>query len=274
MKISNNRLAGESINFEQSPNHSGKFQKGYPDTIIMHYTAGASAESSIKTLCDKRTKASAHVVIGRDGSITQLVPFNQIAWHAGKSAYMDRVGFNKYSIGIEMDNAGVLTKSGDGYTSWFGRTYPEDQVIEAVHRNQKEPKFWHKYTEEQISTAFELCTDLVEKFNIKNIFGHEEIAPERKIDPGPAFPLDKLRERVLHRERADTEEADLEHIKNAGVVTASKLNIRSGPGTQSKTIADPLSKGTVVDIQQESNGWYQVNVQIRGWVSEDYIKKS
>ncbi len=272
MTIKEHLLEGEGVNFTESPNHGGLFDTSLPDTIIMHYTGGSSAKSSVNWLCNPKAKASAHLVIGRDGAITQLLPFNTIAWHAGKSEYRERIGFNKYSIGIEMDNAGRLTKGGEGYTSSFGRIYKEKEVVEAVRRNESTPAFWHQYTEEQITAAHDICLELVDTYEISSILGHEEIAPRRKTDPGPAFPLDKLRDRVLNRDRAEESAEEPLLVQNTGLVTASKLNIRSSPLFNAPTVAPPLIKGTMVDILQETNGWYEVNVQTRGWVKKEYIK--
>ena len=80
--------------------------------IVLHYTAGTSAESSALFLTRPDVSASAHVVIGREGEVFQLVPFNIEAWHAGKSWYAGRGGLNRYSIGIELDNLGKLRFSG------------------------------------------------------------------------------------------------------------------------------------------------------------------
>lgn len=273
MIIENNKLDRQSCEFVESPNNSGKFTESLPDTIVIHYTAGSSADSSVATLVNPRVKASAHLVIGRDGSATQLVPFDTIAWHAGKSAWADRAGLNKYSIGIELDNAGRLTKAGDQYTSWFGRTYPQEEVVRAVHRNEEQPSYWHRFTEDQITRTYEICSLLIEQYDIKTILGHEEISPGRKVDPGPAFPLDKLRDKLLHSDRRDeAEEEETTELSNPGVVTASLLNIRSGPTVSNQTISNPLQKGTVVNIIDESEDWYQVEVKLKGWVSKKYIK--
>lgn len=271
MKITNDKLDQESAEFERSPNNSGAFGESLPDTIVIHYTAGSSAESSVDTLTDPEVRASAHLVIGRDGSVTQLVPFNTIAWHAGESAWGDRTGLNKYSIGIELDNAGRLNKNGDTYTSWFGRTYPEEEVVHAVHRNEEEPDYWHRFTEAQITKAFNICRLLIDRYDIKSILGHEEISPGRKSDPGPAFPLDKLREKLLHTDRSDEQTDEADSLENPGVVTASLLNIRSGPSPNQQKIAKPLQKGTRVNIIDESDGWYQVEVNLKGWVAQSYI---
>ncbi len=274
MNIKNNQLDDATVKFTESPNHNGKFETGLPDTIIIHYTAGATAESAIKTLSNPEVKASAHVVLARDGTITQLVPFNTIAWHAGKSAYGDRVEFNKYAIGIEIVNAGKLVKSGNLYQAWFGKTYSEDDVVLAVHRNETTPTYWQQYTEEQITAVYNLCNDLIRKYHIKEILGHEEIAPGRKIDPGPAFSFDKMRDKLLHADRSDQETADTTSFKNPGIVTASSLNVRTGPSTQNPVISPKLSQNTIVDILDEQNGWFLVEVKVHGWVSKDFIRKS
>ncbi|UCD84800.1 MAG: N-acetylmuramoyl-L-alanine amidase [Deltaproteobacteria bacterium] len=272
MKIRDHYLDEDVVVRKETPNRSGPFGNGLPDTIIIHYTAGGSAESSVNTLCDPKTKASAHLVIGREGSIYQLVPFNLIAWHAGRSAHQGRVGFNKYAIGIELDNAGRLTKSGEEYVSWFGRAYPENEVVEAVHRNESEPSCWHRYTEEQIAISQDICADLIENYGITSILGHEEVSPGRKVDPGPAFPMDKLRELLLYRDRGAEVQEEPSPFPFKGVVTASKLNIRQSPRLKAGTVAAPLTKGTIVEILREENGWYEVDVKMRGWVKKEYIK--
>ncbi len=272
MKIRNHRLIGDDVTRKDSPNKGGQFAEGLPDTIVIHYTAGGSLDSSVNTLCDPNTKASAHLVVGRDGRIVQLVSFNTIAWHAGRSAYQGRVGLNKYSIGIEIDNAGRLNKSGDVYFSWFGRNYTADEVLEAVHRNETVPSYWHRYTEEQINVVQEICTLLTRVYPINTILGHEEISPSRKTDPGPAFPLDKLRERILQSDRSMDEAEEITIAGKTGIVTASRLNIRSDSSLSASTIAPPLYKGTKLKILEEREGWYKVDVQIEGWVKKEYVQ--
>src|SRR5882672_10600458 len=110
--ISNHRVGGTP--FKPSANHGRGFAAGFPDALIIHFTAGASAESSAAWLCNPQAKASAHVVVARDGSIIQLVPFDTVAWHAGASSYGGRSGYNQYSIGIETDYPGRLTRTQGG----------------------------------------------------------------------------------------------------------------------------------------------------------------
>lgn len=267
MKIIGDVLEGENIKFVKTPNTSGEFKKGDLDTIIMHYTAGPSAKSAVRTLTSPKVRASAHLVVERDGSITQLAPFNIITWHAGRSEYKGRTGFNQYSIGIEMVNAGPLTKSGNKYRAWYGTAYDQNEVIEAIHRNETQPRYWHVFTPEQIQTVNEICSLLISEYNIQYILGHEEIAPRRKTDPGPAFPLDRIRTKLLAGAR-DENKGEL--LPEKGRVIVNKLNIRERPKNGEK-IAKPLTKGTIVNLLEEKDGWYRVTTEIEGWVYGKYI---
>ena len=112
--IVNHRLMGGGvIHLECPKNRRGL---GEPDMIILHYTAGMDAISSAKFLVKPDVKASAHVVIGRDGQVIQMVPFNIEAWHAGKSSYGGRNELNHCSIGIERITWGSCDWKGE--SSW------------------------------------------------------------------------------------------------------------------------------------------------------------
>lgn len=275
MKILNHRLCddeNQAYPFVASPNYSrGKTLT--PDYIVIHYTAGSSAEASIRWLCNTKAKASAHVVIGRDGEITQLVNFNKVAWHAGRSAWDDKTNLNGYSIGIELDNAGILHQQGNSWATWFGRTMADDEVLVATHRNRSNEAGWHTYTEAQIEACRDLCSALVDKYPIKEILGHEDISPQRKTDPGPAFPLGNIQSMVMGR----AEDDENLPIKN----TTTVLNIRSGPGTHfAKLEEGPLPAETSVLVLDKVNNWHFVevlddvngNADIEGWVHGAYLR--
>jgi N-acetylmuramoyl-L-alanine amidase len=87
MKIINHRLHrddGTPYAFRASP-HTGPVIK--PRWLVMHYTASANASGAISWFEDPQSKVSAHIVIAKDGTITQCVPFNRRANHAGKSSW-------------------------------------------------------------------------------------------------------------------------------------------------------------------------------------------
>lgn len=180
-------------------------------------------------------------MVARDGAVTQLVPFDTVAWHAGKSSYGGRDGLNNYSIGIEIDNAGLLTKTEGGYQAWFGKDYPASEVIQAVHRNEKTLRYWHAYTAEQIEAVKNLCRLIMEHYPIKLILGHEEISPGRKVDLGPAFPLDKLRDKLLSAGR-DSDEPAEKALPETGIVSVDNLNIRTAPNASAQLAALPFKR--------------------------------
>lgn len=268
MEIKNHRLVG--VDFVDTPKNKVAFAQGLPDTLLIHYTEAGTPDSAIRTLSDPQIKASAHVVIARDGTVTQLVPFNIQAWHAGASQFGERTGYNQYSIGIELDNAGLLEKRGEKYYAWFGREYPAEEVMPAVHRNQSQLAYWHTYTDRQIEVCETLCRSLIQAYGIQYILGHEEVSPGRKIDPGPAFPLDKFRERLLAGDR-DQEGSEKGTMREA-IVTASKLNIREQASTSADLVAKPLEKGQKVKILAAKDGWYKVSTEVIGWVSGRYLE--
>ncbi len=239
------------------------------DTIIIHYTAGGSGRSSADWLSREEVAASAHLVIDRSGQVFQLLPFNKKSWHAGPSSLGERSNFNNFSIGIELDNAGILQKIGNRYQSSFSREYDESEVLKATHQNENNSKYWHKYTPAQIEACELICVLLISKYGLKYIYGHDEIAVGRKTDPGPAFAMDAFRNRLLNTDREDSE--DFEPFN--GFVSANSLNIRKGPGTQNPLVAMPLEQAQQVEVVGAHADWLEVKTTISGWVSAKYIQK-
>ena len=289
--IDDHILTGDNISFRLSPNTPGRFQSGSPDTIVIHFTAGSSLASSVNVLTNADSGVSAHFVVGRNGDIVQMLPTNKIAWHAGESHYEGRSGLNQYSIGIELDNAGQLKARGDGtYESWFGEVYGENEVLAAQHANQQGIGYWHKYTEVQIARTLSICKTLSSYYDISTVVGHEEIAPARKVDPGPAFPLQKFKALVLQsesdkwaressesssqREAHDQIQRDLASpVKRVANVSANALNVRKGPDVSFGVVENGLNKGEVLKVLEKRGEWAKVSYTKVGWVNTKYINE-
>lgn len=126
-----------------------------PNYVIIHFTAQDSASQTLKTFTIVKTQVSAHYVIGRDGKVYHLLNDYLRAWHAGISKWGSITDMNSCSIGIEIDN------------------------------NGNEP-----FNDVQVKSLLALLAQLKKKYNIPaaNFIGHQDIAPERKPDPGPYFP--------------------------------------------------------------------------------------
>lgn len=275
MKIVRHKLESDTsqIEWRQTPNvSSGTLDPKY---LVMHYTAGRSYSSSVDWLSNRDAKASAHIVIGRGGEVAQLARFDQIAWHAGQSRWRGITGLNSHSIGIELDNAGPLTPDFTGddvsYSAWFKKRYPESEVFYGEHKSGSEYEYWHDYTEIQLATAIKVASAIVLKYGIIDVIGHDDIAPGRKLDPGPAFPMDSFRSSVMGREPED--------LPTGTVMTS--LNIRTGPGTAyDKLPGSPLPAGTLLLIRAREASWLAVDVlkdglpDLSGWVHGDYVSEA
>lgn len=98
MEIIENLLFGDSVKYLQCS--KCKVKLSCVDTIVLHSTVGAGAISSALYLGRPDTGVSAHVVVGRDAEVFQLLPFDVKAWHAGKSFHAGRVNLNDCSIGL------------------------------------------------------------------------------------------------------------------------------------------------------------------------------
>lgn len=263
---------------QKSPNTSGAFGDGLPDTVVIHFTGGRSAQSSANWLSDAKAKASAHVIIGKEGEIIQLVPFDTVAWHAGRSSWAERSGLNKYSIGIELDNPGRLEQRAEGYYTWFGTKVDDSLVTQATHRNESAPAYWHAFTEAQISAVETLCSLLIDNYPIQWVLGHEEISLGRKVDPGPAFPLDKIRNNLLYPDRHHDDAQSFNDLTadahQTAVVTADALNVRSAPRGNALKVAPALPKGTEVKVLEHQADWARVRVETEGWVSDQHLSEN
>lgn len=196
MTITDHWLDG--VKRKQTPNVGQVFGAGLPDTIVIHYTASIGINSAVDSMCKPEHKASAHLAVGRNAEVVQLVPFNRVAWHAGVSAWKGRRGLNTCSVGIEVVNAGRLDKQDKLLITWSGQTMPESEGVYLKHKNDTAPSWWHTYPQPQVDRVVELCRALKKAYpTITEIVGHDDIAPGRKQDPGPAWPMDSLRKQVL-----------------------------------------------------------------------------
>lgn len=166
---------------------------------IAHFTDGATAKSSYDFWKTPAARgAEAHVIIDRDGKIYQIRPFNQQADHAGASAWQDPnsgivyAGLNRCSIGIEFANGGFDDPERDAF-DWAKKNVPGFKSIRATHKNESVARDWEVYPEVQIVAGIAVFQAITARYQLDDLVGHEDIAPKRKVDPGPAFPMERVR---------------------------------------------------------------------------------
>jgi AmpD protein len=165
-----------SINFNQRPAESriellvihnislpaGQFGGGYVEALFTN-RLDCNADESFADLSE--LKVSAHLLIGRAGSITQFVAFRERAWHAGQSMFEGRSNCNDFSIGIEIEGTDTLPYTDAQYAS-----------LAAVTRT--------------------LCR-YYPAIVPQRMVGHCDIAPLRKSDPGPAFDWPRFKQMLV-----------------------------------------------------------------------------
>lgn len=192
-------MGGVRVPMIASPHTQGRFVRP-PRVLVIHYTRGSSAASSAQWFRDPRNPgSSAHLVIDRDGSIIQCVDLGVTAMHAGKSRWNGVVGLNRHSIGIELANWGHLVRTDAGWASYTGA--PVRGVVMAAHRQGNPDRApgaigWEAFPEAQLASAVAAARALVAG-GIAEIVGHDDIAPGRKFDPGPAFDMAAFRAAVF-----------------------------------------------------------------------------
>jgi N-acetylmuramoyl-L-alanine amidase len=143
-----------------SPNHNDRG----PMLVVLHFTSQQSVAESLHTLSTANSggPVSAHYLIGADGHIYQLVSEDRRAWHAGPGRWGTITDLNSASIGIELDNDGESP-----------------------------------FAPAQFEALVKLLEDVCTRHGIprRQVIGHADLAPDRKVDPGKFFPWKPLAER-------------------------------------------------------------------------------
>lgn len=206
-----------------SPNYSKRTSD--IDTIIIHYTGANRISSTIYWFQDKKSKVSAHYVIGRDGRIVQMVDDENKAWHAGASYFRGKQNVNNFSIGIEL----VGTKDSG-------------------------------FTDDQYEACAFVCSQLVEKYKIDldRIVGHEDISGDeavklgirtennKKIDPGSEWKWKKFHQELsalLNKSIADEEPKVKDDTDNNDNLYSQDSMMESGIDPKSDNVLKQILLG-------------------------------
>tara|TARA_R110002072_G_scaffold84814_4_gene192237 strand:- start:2629 stop:3201 length:573 start_codon:yes stop_codon:yes gene_type:complete len=173
----------KNILFINSPNYSKRDIKDKIQILVIHCISlpknnysnyyveqffrnylPCNLPDAIKEL--KSVKVSAHLYIKRTGKVIQFINFNNKAWHAGESNFKELSNINDYSIGIELEGADN-----------------------------------DKYTQAQYDSLIKLTKSIMCVYPdilLDNIVGHDQIAPNRKTDPGEFFDWEFFKSSLSH----------------------------------------------------------------------------
>ncbi|MBI1300268.1 MAG: N-acetylmuramoyl-L-alanine amidase [Alphaproteobacteria bacterium] len=140
----------------ESKSYNDRRDEKLPYILLMHYTGMKTMEAARERLNARNADVSAHYLIDEDGTTMKLVPEEKRAWHAGLSYWKKEQDINSVSIGLEIVNPGHEF----GY-----RPFPQVQM----------------------DAVLKLSQEIMERYDIRYVLGHSDVAPERKEDPGELF---------------------------------------------------------------------------------------
>ena len=148
-------------------------------SIVLHYTVSDN-ERSIQLLTKGQVSSHYLILSSNDNKIYNLVPESERAWHAGNGSFAGRKVLNDTSIGIEIVNSGIQPAYKNALKNTALAYHPYEHFVE--------------FDELQIQKVAQLVQDIAKRYDIspKNIIGHADMAPSRKIDPGAKFPWERL----------------------------------------------------------------------------------
>jgi N-acetyl-anhydromuramoyl-L-alanine amidase len=166
------------IRFVASPNFDARPEGVAPDLIVVHgislppgefggpwidrlFTNNLPVEAHPYFAEIGALRVSSHLVIARDGHLTQYVKFNDRAWHAGQSSFEGRTACNDFSVGIELEGTDTLPYEPTQYRA--------------------------------LARSIAALCKVYPSLSPTRIAGHSDIAPGRKTDPGPAFDWSHVR---------------------------------------------------------------------------------
>jgi N-acetylmuramoyl-L-alanine amidase len=289
---------GEDFNVVEITPHEWNYDSNLkhinePELIIMHYTTGTKMESTINAFTnapkDRSSGASAHLLVGRDGSVVQFLRFDRIAYHAGFSWWEGKRSLNNCSIGIELDNVGqLIIKDGKWQPPRQDKiTIPDEEVQRSEYwkaplpaGNRDDPEYagklpgWQKFTDVQLAVVANIVQALAGKYTgIREILGHDQINLAERYDPGPLLPMAELRQALFGRQEPKIDEYTINQAKGLYANVEGTL-----PNTQSIVVGE-LPANSQVSLEKQESGFAMVNVinpkapkvKGRGWVQSNSL---
>lgn len=172
------------LNDQALMSKGGSYKNNFPEGVIVHFTAGHQKQKGADAISFANKMGHRYFFIDQDGKVYQQFCLSGYGPHAGESKcpVTKRTSVSQFYVGIEVACGGKLK---NGSTD-FGKVVAPENIRKGSINNkwQKASGEFEKFTEAQELSLKKLCTWLCENgANPDLIFGHDEVAPERKNDP-------------------------------------------------------------------------------------------
>ncbi|SEQ28720.1 N-acetylmuramoyl-L-alanine amidase [Azotobacter beijerinckii] len=221
-------LAGCAAGPRIDTRYNARSQDSRVQYVVLHYTS-EDLQGSLRQLT-QGSVSSHYLIDAKPATIYRLVGEERRAWHAGDSQWHGRTWLNASSIGIELVNPGYLdTPNG---------------------------RLWYPYPPEQIDALIVLLKEIVKRHGLgpQAIIGHSDIAPQRKVDPGPQFPWKRLAEAGLvvwpdARRVAELQARYAAHLP--GIAWFQEQLIRNGYALERHGVLDDKTRRVIAAFQMK-----------------------
>lgn len=209
-------------------------------------------------------ESPAHVLINRDGLVTQFIPFNERTHQTIDGSWEGIKNLPSRSVIITFENYGRLEKQGDHFITICGKVVETTDVFTGIHQNEESLSYWQKFTESQVLIAEKIIRCLTTTYQVKYILGYEEVCPGLQTDPGPAFPLEIMRRKIMKENLVDQSE------EHSIINIAQQVDLSSIINNQNME-DDEKKDAKIVNIRRKSGGWYKVNIDLGGFIKEEWV---
>jgi N-acetyl-anhydromuramyl-L-alanine amidase AmpD len=182
----------------------GLYSSGRPEGIVIHTTGGSTDQRPSDALRFASESGHTYLLIDGQGVLWQQFNLSEWGYHAGpsKCPATGRKSVSRHYIGIEIMNPGKLEFKNHELHTWYGAKVGKKGVnnITMDSIGYRNYGVWKIITAHQEATLLNTCNWLCKTFGISRnlIFGHDEVSPGRKTDPGGAlkYPMFRLRDKI------------------------------------------------------------------------------